>query len=125
MPKYLLNGLTQYVINTFTKKYPLHHVTQDDVSAPLQRLEVERITGHQNRSVDAMWNHRGDVRNALDWAFPSVVGTGYGPSAPTPAGFALLGCLSEPTPDLGYGSPPLSHFHFRVFTNRTSDSASH
>ena len=27
---------------------PRHHVTQDDVSAPLQRLEVERMTGHQS-----------------------------------------------------------------------------
>ena len=27
---------------------PPYHVTQDDVSAPLQRLEVEKITGHQS-----------------------------------------------------------------------------
>ena len=27
---------------------PLFHVAQDDVSAPLQRLEVEKITGHQS-----------------------------------------------------------------------------
>ena len=37
MPKYLPDGLTQYVLNTFTKKIPPYHVTQDDVSAPLQR----------------------------------------------------------------------------------------
>ena len=48
MLKYLPDGLTQYVLNNFTKKSPPYHVTQDDVSAPLQRLEVERITGHQS-----------------------------------------------------------------------------
>ena len=47
MPKYLPAGLTQYVLNIFSKKSPLYHVTQDDVSTPLQRLEVEQITGHQ------------------------------------------------------------------------------
>ena len=45
MPKYLPAGLTQYVLNYFAKKSPLYHVAQDDVSALLQRLEVEKITG--------------------------------------------------------------------------------
>ena len=40
-------GLTQYVLNNFSKNRPPYHVTQDDVSTPLQRLEVEKITGHQ------------------------------------------------------------------------------
>ena len=48
MPKYLPPGLTQYVLNNFPKKSPLYHVTLDDVSAPLQRLEVEKITGQQS-----------------------------------------------------------------------------
>ena len=47
MPKYLPAGLTQYVLNVFCKNPPTNHVTQDDVSTPLQRLEVEHITGHQ------------------------------------------------------------------------------
>ena len=34
MPKYLPAGLTQYVLNNFSKKSPPYHVTQDDVSAP-------------------------------------------------------------------------------------------
>ena len=52
MPKYLPDGLTEYVLNKFTKKSPPYHVTQADVSAPLQRLEVERMTGMAtNRSV--------------------------------------------------------------------------
>ena len=48
MPKYLPAGLTQYVLDNFPKKSPPYYVTQDDVSAPLQRLEVEKITRHQS-----------------------------------------------------------------------------
>ena len=48
MPKYLPAGLTQYVLDIFSKKSPPYHVTQDDVSTPLQRLEVEQIAGHQS-----------------------------------------------------------------------------
>ena len=48
MPKYLPAGLTQYVLNNFSKKSPPYHVTQDDVSAPFQRLEVEKITRQQS-----------------------------------------------------------------------------
>ena len=45
---YLLDGLTQYVLNKFTKKSLPYHVTQNDVLAPLQRLEMDRIAGHQS-----------------------------------------------------------------------------
>ena len=48
MPKYLPAGLTQYVLNNFSKKSPPYHGTHDDVSIPFQRLEVEQITGHQS-----------------------------------------------------------------------------
>ena len=48
MPIYLPVGLTRYVLNKFSKKSPPYHVTQDDVSTPLQRLEVEQIAGHQS-----------------------------------------------------------------------------
>ena len=41
-------GLTQHVLNNFSKKFPPYHVTQDGVSTPLQGLEVEKITGHQS-----------------------------------------------------------------------------
>ena len=47
MPKYFPAGLTQYVLNNFSKKSPPYHATYD-VSTPLQRLEVEKITGHQS-----------------------------------------------------------------------------
>ena len=48
MPKYLPAGLTQYVLNKISKRSPPYDVTQDDVSTPLQRLEVEHITDHQS-----------------------------------------------------------------------------
>ena len=47
MPKYLPAGLTQYLLNKFSKKSPSYHVIQDDVLAALQRLEVGKITGYQ------------------------------------------------------------------------------
>ena len=48
MPKYWPTGLTQYVLNNFSKKSPRYRVTQDDVSTLVQRLEVEKITRHQS-----------------------------------------------------------------------------
>lgn len=47
MPLYSPEGLAQYVPSNFTNKFPLDHVTQDDVSTSLQRLGVETITGYQ------------------------------------------------------------------------------
>ena len=35
--------------NTYSKKAPPYHVTQDGVPIPLQRLEVKRIAGGTNR----------------------------------------------------------------------------
>ena len=46
-PSYVPAGLTQYMLNNF-KISPPYHVTQDGVSTPLQRLEVEKISGHQS-----------------------------------------------------------------------------
>ena len=46
MPKNIPVGLTQYVLNRFSKKSPPYHVTQDDISTPHQRLEVEQITSY-------------------------------------------------------------------------------
>ena len=48
MPKYLPAELTQYVLHNCSNKSHPYRVTQDDVSALLQRLEVEKITGHQS-----------------------------------------------------------------------------
>ena len=46
MPRYLTSGLTQYVLNNFSKKSTPYHATRDGISTPFQRLEVEQITGH-------------------------------------------------------------------------------
>ena len=52
MPKYLPDGLTQYLLNNFTEKFPPYYVTQDDVSTALERVEVEKINGMAiNRSA--------------------------------------------------------------------------
>ena len=48
MPKYLPAGLTQYVLNNFSKKSPAYYITQDDVSTPIQRFELEKTAGHQS-----------------------------------------------------------------------------
>ena len=48
IPTHLPPGLTRYVLNNLSKKSSPYHVTQDDVSTPLQRLEVEKISGHQS-----------------------------------------------------------------------------
>ena len=36
------------MLNNFSKKSPPYHVTQYNVSTPLQRLEVKQITGLQS-----------------------------------------------------------------------------
>ena len=59
MPRCLPDGLTHYVLNNFTKTSPPYHVTQDDASAPLQRLVVERMAGMAiNRSVMGVGSSR-------------------------------------------------------------------
>ncbi len=47
IPHYLPAGLTTYVLTASANKSPPYHVTLDDVSPPPERLEVEKITGHQ------------------------------------------------------------------------------
>ena len=48
LPRFLPTGLTQYVLNNYTTKSPPYHVTENDVSTSVERLEVEQITGHQS-----------------------------------------------------------------------------
>ena len=56
VPKYLPAGLMQYVLNNVSKTSPPYHVTQDDVSTHLHRLEVDQLTGHQSvRGEVASW----------------------------------------------------------------------
>ena len=46
MHKYLPEGLTQYLLDHFSKTFSPYHVTQYNVLTLLQRLEVEQITGN-------------------------------------------------------------------------------
>ena len=52
------------------------------------------------------WRHRGDVRDALNGTFLTVLGTGYGPPALSRREFALLGRRSEPSPPYQTSAPP-------------------
>ena len=52
MPKYLPAGLTQYVLNNFSKNSPPYHVTEDDVSTPLERLKVGKLPDTNGLEVE-------------------------------------------------------------------------
>ena len=47
LPKYLPTDVTTYALTASATKSPPYHVTVNDVSPPPERLEAERITGHQ------------------------------------------------------------------------------
>ena len=103
MPKYLPVGLTQYVLNIVSKKSPPYHVTQDDVSTPLQRLEVDQITGHQSvrgrGGVIAVYTRR------IGRDSPNLPGSGkWTSTSPAP-----INCVVEPEPKPAPPKqPPLS-----------------
>ena len=103
MPKYLPAGLTQYVLNKFSKKSPPYHVTQDDVSTPLQRLEVEQITGHQS-----VRGRGGAIavlqKDALGGTLRTFLGAGNGPPPLPLPHLTLLGRNPGPAPP---NQPPL------------------
>ena len=48
LPRYLPAELTQYVLNNYTTKSSLFHVAADDVSVPVERLEVDKISSHRS-----------------------------------------------------------------------------
>ena len=48
LPRYLLTGRTQQLLNSYTTKFPSFHVTADDVSVPVERLEVDKISTHRS-----------------------------------------------------------------------------
>ena len=100
MPYFLPAGLIQYVLNNFSKKSSPHHVTQDDVSTPLQRLELEQFTGHQSvrgrGSVIAVlykthraglsepsWERKMDLHLYLPLLHVALLGRNPGPATPT------------------------------------------
>ena len=65
------------MLNNFTKKYPPYHVIQEDVSTPLERLEVEKIIGHQ--SVCSRVGVIAVMYETLDGTLSPILGTGNGP----------------------------------------------
>ena len=74
---------------------PRHPGRRLDLSSPTPRSGRYYRTPIGSRS---RWRHRGDVRDALDRATPSILGTRSGPSAFSPRNFALRGRHPEPAP---------------------------
>ena len=104
MLKYLPAGLTQYRLHTFSKKSPPYHVTQDDVSASLQRLELEHITGHQSvRGRGGVITVQQDALGGNLWTF---LGAGNGPPPLPPPHLAFLGRHAGPAPPNQSPLPP-------------------
>ena len=48
LPRYLPAGLAQCVLNDYTTKSPPFTSTPDDVSAPVERLEFDKISSHRS-----------------------------------------------------------------------------
>ena len=89
LPRYLPAGLTQFVLNNYTTTPPFH-VTADDVSVPVERLEVDKISSH--RSVRG----RGGVIAVLyqtNWKglLRPILGTRIGPPSLSPTHPRILG----------------------------------
>ena len=51
LPLFPPAGLTPYVLNTYAYKSPAYHVTEDDVTTSIDRLEVDNITSHRPERV--------------------------------------------------------------------------
>ena len=47
-PRFLPAGLTPYGLNNYTNKSLPYHVTEDDLTVPIERFEVEKITRHRS-----------------------------------------------------------------------------
>ena len=93
MAKYFPAGLAQYVLNNFSKKSPPYRATQNDVPTPLQRPEVEEITGHQ--SVRGRGGVIAVIHETHWTGLYTVLGAG---NEPLPRDIALLGRQSESAP---------------------------
>ena len=80
MHKYLPAGLTEYVLNNFSKKSPPYHVTQDIVSTGWS-LEYH----WSSVGTGARWRHRGARQNALGGTLLhlALLGRNPGPAPPT------------------------------------------
>ena len=97
MPKYLPAELTQYMLNNSSNKSPPYRVAQDDVST---LFKDSKWRNHRTPiGSRSRWGHGGDVRDALDGSFQTVLGTGNGPPILLPGdNIALLGRHSESAP---------------------------
>ena len=42
LPRFLPAGLTPYVLNNYTNKSPPYHVTEGDVTVPIERVESRK-----------------------------------------------------------------------------------
>ena len=99
MPTYLPEGLTQSMLDNISKNSLPYHVTQDDISAPLQRLEVEKISGPGTR-----WRPPGAMHDALGGTLRTILEARNGPPPLPQPQFVLLGRHSGPAPP---NQPPL------------------
>ena len=48
LPWFLPAGPTSHVLNNYTTKFPPYHVIEDDITVPIERLEVEEIPSHRS-----------------------------------------------------------------------------
>ena len=85
-----------------TNSPPYHVVTEDHVSAPVQRLDVEQITGHDPWP---WWRYGRSIRNtAVAWYTPPFLGARDRPPTFKTSYFAVLVGFSQSTP---YHKPTL------------------
>lgn len=94
LPKYLPVALTRYVLNNvFAVKPHPYHVTDGDVSVPVESLGATQISVHHTVRVGtrSRWYSRGVERNALERHPRFVTGNRNGPAALLSPAFAVLG----------------------------------
>ena len=67
MPKYLPAGLTQYVLNKFSKKSPPYHITEDDVWAEVENVHGHQSVGGQGGVIAVMYEAHWTRRSRPSW----------------------------------------------------------
>ena len=91
------------MLNNFSNKSPPYHVRRRFDSYSTSRSGEDHRTSIGSRS---RWGHRGDVRDALDGSFWTVLGAENGPPAFSPRDISLLGGYSESAPPNQPPVPP-------------------
>ena len=105
MQKYLPAGLTQYVLNNFFKKFPPYHVTQDDVSPPLQTTRSGKDYWAPIGSRSG-WRRRGDVRKPSGQDYLDYPGNGKWTSSFLATKCCATGPAPQPAPPNQPPVPP-------------------